>query len=341
MIFTSIGKNSGISRWLLYLLPFALSAYEGYIESAAPLKPWFTGPLITTSGNITPKGHWNIEPYFFATATTGYYKNDWSSKSEPTLWSLQWRLPTYVGLARWLDVQFVPIWNWKYRENSAQWSLGDMRLQFDVQIYRNPLPHKNWIPSIKLIIRESIPTGKYRNLDLKKKGADAGGNGTWLTSIHLAISRIFPLSGDHFFDARFNFQYGIPSPVHVKGVNAYGGGLGTNGTIYPERTCLTSVGFQYNFTRNWVLAFDAAGQFNSKTRFSGNPGIDQSASADISASALPAINEREASVQYSLAPALEYNWSEKLGLIAGCWLSIAGKNSRKFTSGIIALNYSD
>jgi hypothetical protein len=83
------------------------------------------------------------------------------------------------------------------------------------------------------------------------------------------------------------------------------------------------------------------GQFNSKTRFRGNPGIDQSASADSNASLLAATNEREASIQYSLAPAIEYNWSEKLGLIAGCWLTIAGKNSRKFTSGVIALNYSD
>ncbi len=322
-------------------LPFIASAYEGFIESEEAVKSWFTGTLRSTSGNITPKGHWNIEPYVFATATTGYYNNNWTEQPGNTLWSLQWRLPTYVGLAEWADVRFMPVWNWKYRDNAAQWSLGDMQLQIDVQIYHNPLPHKNWIPSIKLSIRESIPTGKYRNLDLKKRGVDAGGNGTWLTSFILAISRIFPLSGDHFFDVRFNFQYGIPTPVHVKGLNAYGGGLGTNGTIYPEKICRTNFGFQYNITRNWALALDVIGQFNSTTRFRGNLGIDQGGSADINTSALPAKNEREALIQYSLAPAIEYNWSEKLGLIAGCWLTVAGKNSAKFTSGVIALNYSD
>ncbi len=317
---------------ILLLLPVFLFAYEGYIPSTTPNKPWFTGPLISASGNITPKGHWNIEPYLFATASSAVYNNDWSIKDTNTLWTLQNQVPTFIGLTEWADIRFFPVWNWKHRDHAANWSLGDMNIQVDFQLYSSSFPPKNWLPSIRLSIREALPTGKYRNLNPEKNGTDAGGNGAWLTTLHLSMSRIFTFANEHFLNVLFNVQYGLPSPVHIKGFNAYGGGIGTNGTLYPEKICRANFGFEYNLDRNWALALDVVGVFNSTTRFSGNPGVTEAG--------LAATNARKALIQYSLAPAIEYNWSDALGLIAGCWLTVAGKNSAKFTSGVIAINYS-
>jgi hypothetical protein len=84
-------------------------------------------------------------------------------------------------------------------------------------------------------------------------------------------------------------------------------------------------------TRNWALALDALGLFGSKRRFSGNPGMDLIG--------LPGSNIRPFSVQYSLAPAIEYNLSASMGVITGCWFTVAGKSSGKFENFIIAFNY--
>ena len=91
------------------------------------------------------------------------------------------------------------------------------------------------------------------------------------------------------------------------------------------------MGFEYSLTRNWVLATDFVGIFGSKSRFLGNPGKNLMG--------LPSSNIKRASIQYSLAPAIEYNWSESLGVIAGCWFTVAGKNSAKFENYTVSLNY--
>jgi hypothetical protein len=43
--------------------------------------------------------------------------------------------------------------------------------------------------------------------------------------------------------------------------------------------------------------------------------------------------------QYSLAPAIEYNWNIDLGVISGVWFTFAGKNAEAFASWVTALNY--
>ncbi len=45
------------------------------------------------------------------------------------------------------------------------------------------------------------------------------------------------------------------------------------------------------------------------------------------------------SAQFSIAPAIEYNWNANIGIIFGSWFTLAGKNSTQFTSGVFAFNY--
>ena len=88
---------------------------------------------------------------------------------------------------------------------------------------------KTWIPSMKFSIRETCPTGKYRNLSPEKGPVEVGGLGSWSTSFIFVAGRLIHLSGAHYLTVRFNAAYTIFAPVHVKGFNTYGGGYGTNG----------------------------------------------------------------------------------------------------------------
>ncbi len=326
-------------KFLFFFLPIYLFAFTGTEENLQSLKPWFTGPLLAGSGNVTQVGHYNVEPYFFATARTSFYNNNWKSESIETLWNLQFRVPVWIGLTKWADFKVVPNWFWNYRDHQSQWTLGDWAAQVSFQLHRAQLPEKSWLPSIKLIISETFPTGKYQKLNPHKLGTDSTGLGTWRTGFGLNFSKIFQVQDAHFLNTALNFSYSVGVPFSVRGYNAYGGGNGTKGTIHPEHVFLTTLAFEYSLTQRWAIACDLQGIWQSSTSFSGRLGTVPSHDINIDPEGIPASNDRLAAMQYSLAPALEYNWSDNLGLIGGVWFTFAGKNSSHFTSGVIALNY--
>ncbi len=312
-----------------------LFAAESRLHDFSPqLEAWVTGPLLTPSAVVVQRGHYNIEPYVYATANTAVYDNDWHSTSIPTLWTISSQTSLQVGVTDWLDFQVTPVLNWNHQRSAGYWALGDMVAQFDAQLYLAPLQKYSWVPSVRFTLKETIPVGKYRNLRLNKSRTDSSGFGSWVTTASLGFSKIVDLDS-HFLVYRLNCNYSFYyTPVHVTGLNAYGGGFGTNGTVYPGNTAQVQLGLEYTLTQNWVLALDMQGTWGATDRFTGDRGDEQRNNAS-----LIAIDSLRANIQYSLAPAIEYNWSGNLGLIAGVWFTVAGKNTAQFTSGVIALNY--
>jgi hypothetical protein len=319
--------------FLLFLIPGALFAASDIVpveESQIPI-PWFTGPLLAPSAQVITVGHYDIQPYLYAYATTGKYNNDWDTRDLSTQWTLEEQTLFQVGLTEWMDFQFIPSGYWAYRSGQTNWGLTDWAFQLDFQLHTDELPHKSWLPSIRFTLRETIPVGKYRNLRASKQGTDIGGLGSWATAAQISFQKIYYLGGIRFVNFRWAFSFTVPAPVHVKGLNAYGGGAGTNGTVYPPLNYQLNFAFEYSLTRHWALAFDFFSFWNSGSRFKGNPGVLESGQT--------ATNTLYAACQYSLAPALEYNWNEDLGVIFGSWFTIAGKNTPQFSSAVFSLNY--
>ena len=67
------------------------------------------------------------------------------------------------------------------------------------------------------------------------------------------------------------------------------------------------------------------------THFSGNPGFTPGGTVE-------SVGGRGGN-QASLAPAIEYNFTAQLGIIAGVWFSVTGPHAGEFTSNTIAINY--
>ena len=178
---------------------------------------------------------------------------------------------------------------------------------------------------------ETFPTGKYKNSSPNKSLTDLGGKGSYATEIRFLFGRLENIYENHFFRWRVNLNYTFSTNVDVKGIHAYGGGIGTKGTANPGQNFEVDLGLEYNLTRNWALALDLIGTWQDKTRFKGFPGVSSNGQI--------ASNTAQSSIQYSIAPAIEYNFSANLGIIGGVWLTVAGKNSPQFYSGVIALNY--
>jgi len=320
---------------LIALSPVFLFAKKGTIEKTEPVaSPWFTGSLICPSANTIDAGSYNIEPYLYVTDNPAIYDNDWHANSIPPEWTIEAQIPVWVGLTNWCDIEFQPTLMWNHKQGGGgAWALGDILLQFDFQLWRDELPHKSWLPTIKFAIRESIPVGKYRNLNPLKRTADQGGYGTWATGAQLIFGRLFYFSGVHFLNMRLALQYNFyHSLVHVKGYDAYGGGIGANGKIRPGSDFAIDLGLEYSLSRHWALALDLVGYWQAKAKFTGYSGTNFLRGT-------PTAVAKAADIQYSIAPGIEYNWNENLGIITGAWFTVAGKQISEFYSFIFAVNY--
>lgn len=314
------------SRYLsLFLFPFLLFADKAIDPTKEPkIEPWLTGPLLAPSGLVVPKGDYYFEPYNYLTAYTGKYDQNGDVVEAETSWNNSFQPYAQFGLTSWLDCDITLILNYNYTQHQAAWTFGDIPFAFDIQLYQ-PDPN-DWMPNIKMSLKETFPTGKYDKLDPQKKGTDIGGGGSFVTGLELVLGKLIHLGGVRFMTTRLSFLYNIPSPIRIKDLSVYGGGKGTNARFFPAQNFQADLGLEVMLTQNVALAWDLVGTWAKKTHFTGEEG--------------PAPLGRNAfSTQYSMAPAIEYNWSQDIGIIAGSWFTFAGKNSNRFWSAVIAFSY--
>ncbi len=286
--------------------------------------PWLTGPLIAPASILVAPGHVDVEPFLYSLVNQGQYDAHWKAIDSPNFFIEQAQLFVEIGVIPWFDVQIIPGFSWKYSQHQGHWSLYDLSIGTNFQLY--PEDEEGWIPSMKLTLIEKIPTGKYRNLDPTKYLTDAGGTGLWSTLIAFTMGHLFHLRGPHYINARMNMAYSFSPPVNLKGLSVYGGGYGTRGRFFPPDSFSLDLACEATLSQNWALALDVVGFWSSRPQFHGNPGLGSPIA-------------HRSSAAYSLAPAIEYNWGPKLGLIAGAWFSIAGRNSPVFSSAVVALDY--
>ncbi|MBM3191586.1 MAG: hypothetical protein FJZ63_02885 [Chlamydiae bacterium] len=298
------------------------------IDAENTFKPWFTGPLLAGSAHTVPAGHVLWEPYLFAIDSFGFYDDHWKPRSAPHSLSLEPFLLFIHGLNSFMDLQVTPYLLSNFQQGSHDTRMGDLPFALGFQVLTDK--PNSWIPDLRLLLREIFPTGHYQHLNPHKHGTDATGNGSFQTGLGLNFQKLF-ITGIRLLRLRLNFNYLFPSPVRVKSFNTYGGGYGTHGKVYPGQKFSTIFAVEYLFSQHLVAALDIQYLFSSKDRFSGYPGITSAGQN--------AIVGNLASHQLNLAPAIEYNFNENLGIIFGPWFSVAGKNSDRFVSAVFAINY--
>ena len=321
--------------FFLALFPTFLFARKGSVAppETGEVAPWFTGPLLAPAMNVVGEGAYNIEPYLFATKSPAIYDNDWDTQELPALWNLTLQVPVWVGLTDWCDISFSPSLMWNHKEiGGGAWAQGDFVANVHFQLWHQDWSDAPW-PSIKIGLSETVPLGKYRNLNPKKLGADLGGNGSWVTGFELVVGQVLHITGYQFLSWRIGGRCALfNSLVHVKGFDAYGGGFGANGRIRPGFNGGVDLGLEYSVSRHWAFALDITGYWQAKAKFNGFAGV----------SVLPGTHTvvgRSSAILYTLAPAVEYNWNENLGIITGVWFTVAGKQISKFYSYIFAVNW--
>lgn len=288
-------------------------------------QPWFTGPLLAPAGVTIPKGHTNIEPYFFYTDSFGVYSSNWQVVRTPSSKTISPTMIISQGLADRLDAQASIPYNYNYNSTDSYHSFGDVSFLLGFQA----IASDTW-PNLRITVGETFPTGHYNNLSSIHSGVEATGAGSYQTGFAANFQKVFRVFSGRVLRTRLSLAYTIPSSVHVTGFNSYGGGFGTNGTVNPANRFSVDAGLEYTLTQHWVPALDVVFAHASSGTFRGIPGVTATGGVPSNAGMTYDV--------ISLAPAIEYNFTSRIGVIAGAWFSVTGKNTSNFASGVVALN---
>lgn len=306
--------------------------------------PWLTGPLLTPSSEVVPFGHFNFETFVYASKSSHVYNHKWHREHVPTFVSVVYQFPFAVGFCKSWDFQIIPQFSWQHSKGQAKTVFNDLAMGVDYQVLGDK--PGAWYPVIKASLFETFPTGKYQHLNPDKNETDIGGKGSFQTMIGLTFSKLFDFYHKHWLNIRLGVNYVYLAPLHVDGVNAYGGVNETHGKIFPGNTFNQILGIEFTLNQNWVLALDILNTYINKNRFKGHRGfmpiklapVGTAPPADLLPPPTPAQVGGPSLNQISLAPSVEYNWNANLGIIAGAWFTIAGRNASDFIQWVIAFN---
>lgn len=304
------------------------AAETKYKIAKSMFNPWYTGPLVTPSASMMPPGSANIQPYLFVTGSWAAYNSERHAVSrQDNVYSVQVTPPMQVGVTDTMDFVLSPaaVVNWQAGHNGG--GFNDLSTTIGFPILRQTL----YLPGMKFTIAESFPTGKYQDLSTNGLGLNATGSGAYATTFGFAISKVIWWTYPYPMNVRSFVGYTISTDVDVSDFNSYGGGFGTDGTVSPGNKLTADFGMEVSFTQRWVFALDVVYVAANQTTFHGNPGLN--ADGTIASVGNP-YNDN-----LSLAPAIEYNWNENLGILWGVQFSVYGRNSSVFATGQFSVEY--
>ena len=293
-------------------------------EAQSLEEAWWTGPLLAASAATLPPGHALIEPYLFDVISNARFDADGkrhASASDHELGSLTYML---YGVSDRFTAGLIPRFFYDVPASGPQSSgvgAGDLQLQAQYGLTRYQ-PGRE-VPALALVINETLPTGRYDQL---ARASDGFGAGAYTTAISLYSQDYFWMPNGRILRARLDLTYSLSSSVSVRDQSVYGTPYGFSGTAYPGDGWTVDAAAEYSLTRSWVLALDVIYQYNANTRVRGTAGGE-----DYQA-------DSGSSYYVGFAPAIEYNWSARAGVILGVRVINIGRNTSASLTPAIAVN---
>jgi len=330
---TSNGRRADPGPWRAapLALLIAAAALPAFAAEATPPRQalseaWWTGPLLASGAATLPKGRVLIEPYLYDAKPYGVIDAKGRRRGAPG--ADNWGSQTYLlyGVTDSVTAGLIP--RFGYRRTGAGSSsgvqLGDLTLQGQVRLtqYREG----GRMPTLSLLLQETLPVGRHDRLDSRPH--DGFGSGAYATTVGLNSQTYFWTPNGRILRTRLNLAYTRSNDAKVRGASVYGTPTGFTGRARPGDSFTVDLAFEYSITRRWVAALDLAYQRDAATRVSGLDGAGQAFT-------------RRAPVSQALilAPAIEYNVSPVLGVIAGARIIPAGRNTTASVTPVIAINY--
>lgn len=291
--------------------------------------PWFTGPLLAPAGHNVARGHTNLEIYGLDVLTDGQYNQSGQLVHSPLFKSLVANPILTHGFTDWLDAQISLPYVFNSTRGVHYNRLTDISIALGFQLVEQKGSPKR--ADVRILVQEVFPTGRYENLNPQLLGTDSTGLGSNQTQIGLNLQYLIEVFNSHYLRSRLILSHLHSSSVEVHGFSSYGGALATRGRINPGAENDIDLAFEFTLTQNWVAVLEGTFSKGNSTRFNGILSI-----GDLGG---PSVNIGNGDFsEKALAPALEYNFNENIGLIGGVWFPVSGQNTAHYMTYVLALN---
>lgn len=293
---------------------------------AAVQAQWFTGSLEAPSPALPKAGLLAIEPYLIYQDSIGEYDNNGVRHSvSDDVNQVESVTMLKFGITDRLSIEALPAFSHVWNDQTSLTNLGDLPLELEYRF--NDENNRTGFPSMTAAVGISLPIGHYDHLHAPLDGL---GSGAYTLKEGLLFQSLFDTPGHHPVRLRFYAAAFEPlANVQVHDLSVYGTAQGFVGHATPGFAAELGVGGGYALDQSWVLAFDLVQNVAHATRLYGVDRLGNSVNMNDPRSAKTAV-----------APAIEYNFSDYLGIIAGVEFSVAGRNSASYIAPQIALSAS-
>jgi hypothetical protein len=289
--------------------------------------------MLAPSAATLPRSHFLIEPYLYDVIQQGQYDRNGVKRRAPE--SNGFGSLTYInyGLVDKLTIGVIPTFGYN-RVNGAPSSssvgMGDVTVQGQYRLAKFHEGHR--IPTMSLAVQETFPSGKYDQLG--NRPSNGLGSGAYTTTLAFYSQTYFWLPNRRILRMRLNVSQSISSGVNVKGVSVYGTDAEFHGHARPGGTSFVDASWEYSLTRSWVLALDATYRYQGSTRVIGHDAV-----ASPGAQGSPQIRlDTGYNDAIGFAPAIEYSWNSKVGILLGARVIPIGRNTAATITPAIAIN---
>ncbi len=271
----------------------------------------WTGPLLASNPTAIPKGHFYAEPYLIDSGNLGRYDADWNLHTSKAQHAFVSSTLLEYGLTDRLTIEALPDFTYVDGQRSSDGlRLADSRLRamFMFSQYQLGSP---W-PTMAVAIAQSFPLGRYKNLDNPANGT---GQGAYRTTFSFYAQSYFWMPNGRILRVRLNVDRDLyVSSPRLQGQTSFGTPEGFDGKAHLGKLSGIILGFEYSLTKHWVPALDLAFNQTEHGDINGKIGSQKMMRQPIGES-----------LSFVVAPALEYNWNERFGVIGGVFATVAGK----------------
>jgi hypothetical protein len=286
---------------------------------------WWTGPIVAAGAATLPQGHALIEPYVYDAINRGRYDSDGHYRGTDTVHSFGSLTYMLYGVTDSFTAGVIPTFGFNDVSSGADSSgigIGDVTLQAQWRL--SQFREGQHLPTSSLVLQQTLPTGQYDRLGTRL--SDGLGAGAYTTSLAVHSQYYFWMPNGRILRTRLNVAYAMADSVDVADASVYGTSQGFRGRADPGDTFSLFSAWEYSVTRNWVLALDVFYQHDAATRIRGEQN-----GARFAAESGPAW-------RLGLAPALEYNFTSRVGVIFGARWFAAGRNTSASVTPVAAIN---
>ncbi|WP_407676222.1 transporter [Peristeroidobacter agariperforans] len=292
---------------------------------------WWTGPIIAAGAGTLPQGHALVEPYIYDVIRYGRYDNDGDERSASRTHSYGSLTYILYGVTDRFTAGLIPTFGYNNvngGRDSSGIQLGDVSVQGQYRLTQ--FQQGSLIPTLSLVVQQTLPTGKYDRLG--EDVNDGLGSGANTTTLALYSQYYVWMPNGRILRSRFNVSYALSDDVDVEDVSVYGTSEGFRGTARPGDVLTINSAWEYSITREWVFAIDFIYQHDASTRVDGiqtDPGTGDSRRIE---------EDFGSAWRFGIAPAVEYNFTSRVGVIAGARWFAAGRNTSATITPVAAIN---